>query len=168
MDGPKIAKIYDPAVGAQYLSVADAAKYLNYLEFSVRRLIFRGKLKPHGKIGNKWMFLKEELDRYKASNPWAARKAGHGGAQELPPAAPSDLRAEVRIHSGLGPILGGPTEVIEKFTWQELPLIRARTHSIHGDVPFEVVIRSPDGASWQVDFQPPTWFEKAWQRVKGV
>lgn len=167
MEHTKQVGVYDPEIGAKVLTVADAAKYLGYGEFSVRRLICKKKLNPYGKVGNKWMFLRDELDRFKSTNPWAARKADIQSVKELPPQPPKGLKAEVRLDLTFGSMLTVPLETIENFTWEQIPLIRARIHHTHGDVAFEINIQGPDGASWSIDYQPPTWFEKTWKRLKG-
>ena len=113
------------------------------------------------------MFLKTELERFKSSNAWAARKAEIMRIKDLPPPPPSQLSAKVRLELPLISPFSAPIETIDDFTWNELPHIRARIHQVHGDVAFVVEVSGPDGASWSIDYQPPTVFEKLWKRIKG-
>ena len=167
MVGTEEAKIYDAEVGAHYMSVKDAAEYLGYDEFSIRNLISKGVLKPYRKIGNKCMFLKEQLDRFRATNPWAQRKAElKETGVKAPPSSPDQLKAVVRMDVVPGAVVGLVDESID-FSWNQLPLIRAKIHNVHGDIPFSVEVSGPDGGVWQIGYQPPTWIEKLWKKMVG-
>ena len=161
--------IYDPKTGAMLMSVREAAAYLGYNEFSVRNQISKGGLKPHCKVGNKPMFLKEQLDQYKATNAWAARKAELKVPADAEPhqMAPSGLKAIVRLEVTPAALVGWTEPPIEEFSWEQLPLIRARIHNVHGDIPFDVEISGPDGGTWRINYQPPTWIENLWKHVVG-
>ncbi|MBI4524055.1 MAG: helix-turn-helix domain-containing protein [Deltaproteobacteria bacterium] len=160
------AHLYDPITGEKLLTAEEAAVYLDYHRVSIRRLVSQGVLRPYKRAGNTLLFLKADLDRFKLTNAWAARKA----SVEIPPVAPqkppSNLEAAVKLDLGLGPIFGKALEPIKNFTWDQIPLIRAEVDSKHGNIPFEVEIKSPDGGLWIVSYEPPTWFERLAKNFK--
>ncbi len=159
--------LYDPQTGSKLLTLKEAAVYLNYHNFSVYRLVSQGILKPQ-KIGRTLLFLKADLDRYKVSNEWAARKAS---IEHEPEAAETEqtlnIKATIKVDLGFG-FLYGQDESIDNFSWQDIPLIRARLTEKYGDImkTFEITVNTPDGWIWHISIEPPTILEKLWKKLK--
>lgn len=159
---------YDSQTGAKLLTLKEAAKYLNYHPFSVYRLVSQGVLKPQ-RVGSKTLvFLQEDLDRYRESNEWAARKAS---IKHNPEAAKEDLpltmTADVTVDLGFQPIWD-KDEHIDDFCWQEIPLIKADLDERYGEKVqgFSIKVKSPDGWKWHISAEPPTPIEKLVTKVK--
>lgn len=169
MQFPKSHKIlYDSQTGAKLLTLKEAAKYLNYHPFSVYRLVSQGVLKPQ-RVGDRVLvFLEEDLDRYRASNEWAARKAS---IKHNPEAAKEDLpltmTADVTVDLGFAPVWV-KDEHIDDFSWQEIPLIKADLDERYGKKVqgFSIKVESPDGWKWHISAEPPTPVEKLVKKVK--
>jgi excisionase family DNA binding protein len=66
--------ITDTDSGTKLLSSAEAAEYLGYHPVSIRRLVSRGDLRPHTKVGKSLLFLRAELDVFRMGNAWARNK----------------------------------------------------------------------------------------------
>ena len=66
--------ITDTDSGTKLLSSAEAAEYLGYHPVSIRRLVSRGDLRPHTKVGKSLLFLPAELDLFRMGNAWARNK----------------------------------------------------------------------------------------------
>lgn len=158
--------LYDPQTGARLLTVKEAAEYLNYHPFSIYRLVMQGVLTAHRRAGKTLLFIKEELDRFKLNNAWAAAKASLEKPSTPPEHAPPHLTADIKVYHGLGPMFPSYVESIENFTWEQIPLIRARVDSKYGNKPFDTQIKSPDGGIWTVSYEPPTWIEKLTKKLK--
>ena len=75
---------YDHDTGTRLFTIQQAAEYLHYHPYSVYRLVVQKSLKPYRKAGRTLLFLKEELDRYRAGNAWASQKATFS-TLDLPP-----------------------------------------------------------------------------------
>ncbi len=169
MQFPKSHKIlYDPQTGATLLTLKEAAKYLNYHPFSVYRLVSQGVLKPQRVGAKNLVFLEEDLDRYKVSNEWAARKASikhdpEAAKEELP----LTMTADVTVDSWFAPIWVR-NEHIDNFSWQEIPLIKADLDERYGKKVqgFSIKVKSPDGWKWDISAEPPTPIDKLVTRVK--
>jgi len=72
---------------AVYLTVQQAAEYLNRTEAAVRALIQRGCI-PHRKVGGRICFLRDELDE------WVRRSPGTPVDELLYPRTSSEKRAK--------------------------------------------------------------------------
>jgi predicted DNA-binding transcriptional regulator AlpA len=158
----------DPQTGAKLLTLQEAARYLDYHPYSVYRLVSQGTLKPQ-KIGVKTLvFLQKELDRYKQSNEWAARKASAKHmpdfAQEAPPGR---LTATIEIDLGL-PSPFAKKEEIDDFTWERLPIIKEELEERYGKKmkSFEIVVTSLDGSKWLIQHGPTPILDKIIQYLK--
>jgi hypothetical protein len=158
--------LYDPHAGTKLLTVKESAEHLNYHPFSIYRLVMQGVLKPYRKAGKTLLFLIEDLDRFRLSSSWAARKASVEKPPVPPHQPPSVLTAKIKIDFGLGLMFQSHFEPIENFTWDQIPLVRARVDSKYGNKPFNIEIKSPDGGLWTVSYEPPTWLEKLAKKLK--
>lgn len=166
MTASKAPHLYDPTTGETLLTAEEAAGYLNYHRVSIRRLVSQDMLKPYKRAGNTLLFLKADLDRFKLTNAWAARKASVERPQITPQEPPLNLEATVKLDLGLGSIFRKPLEPIKNFNWDQIPLIRAEVDSKHGNIPFEIEIKSPDGGLWTVSYDPPTWAQEVFKKLK--
>lgn len=158
--------LYDPVTGEKLLTAEEAAVYLNYHRVSIRRLVSQGALKPYKRAGNALLFLKADLDRLKLTSAWAARKASIERPPVTPQEPPSNLEATVMVDLAFGPMFRHAEEQIQNFTWDQIPLIRAKVNSKYGDRSFEIKIESPDGSLWTVGYEPPTWLERVFKKLK--
>jgi excisionase family DNA binding protein len=162
--------LYDPRTGSMLLTLKEAAKYLDYHPFSVYKLVSQGVLKPQKIDGRTLVFLQEELDRYRSSNAWAARKAS---IAHQPEAAqenlPSTMTAAVMVDLGLGPVFP-ENEQVEDFSWELLPLIRADLNERYGKKmkTFQITVNSPDGWKWHIRLEPPTLIEKLGKKLRNL
>lgn len=157
--------LYDPDTGARLLTCKEAADYLDYHTFSIYRLLLQGDLRAHRRLGRSRLFLREELDRYKLSNKWAARKASIAAPVDRPQVPPAQLQATVHVDLG-NPLLLHESGVIEQFAWDQVPRIHARSQEQYGQRPAEIRIQGPDGGTWRVTYEPPTWLEQMKQKVR--
>ena len=156
----KSDNFYDHETGSRLLTAKEVARYLKYHRYSVYRLIVQGQLCPRRKAGKTLLFLKEDLDRYKATNAWAARKAHAAVLHEEIPPPPARLTAKVSISLGFD-LLQQETETVAAFTWDQIPLIHARTQERYGERPSTITVNGPDGGTWRVTYEPPTWLARA-------
>jgi excisionase family DNA binding protein len=163
MNSPKDHKtLYDPQTGTKLLTLKEAAKYLDYHPYSVYRLVSQGDLKPQRIGGKTLVFLQKELDRYRAGNEWAARKKSMATDPEAARiATPVKMTATVMADMGLG-LTWGQAEVLKDFTWEQIPLIRAKLTEKYGDKmkAFEITVKNPDGWTWRIGIEPPPLIEK--------
>jgi excisionase family DNA binding protein len=159
MKDRKSDSFYDHETGSRLMTAREVARYLKYHRYSVYRLIVQGHLRPRRKAGKTLLFLKEDLDRYKATNAWAARKANTGVLQEEIPPAPSQLTAKVSISLGFD-LLPQEIETVTEFTWDQIPLIHGRTQERYGKRPSTIIVKGPEGGTWTVMYEPPTWLAK--------
>lgn len=166
METSKSATLYDPSTGTQLLTSNQAAEYLDYHVVSIRRLVGDGTLKPAKKAGKTLLFQREDLDRFRATSAWASRKAAIERPLNPPQQPPDRLEATIRLDFGLGSVLRQPMEPIMDFSWNQVPLIRAEIDNKYGNVPFEIEVKSPEGGLWSVSYEPPTWVERAWKKLK--
>jgi len=162
--------LYDPKTGVKLLPLKEAAAYLDYHPFSVYKLVSQGVLKPH-KIGGKTLvFMQDELDRYKLNNKWAARKALIAHDPELAgETLPETMTATVTVDLGLGLMFGEP-EHVEDFSWEQIPLIKADINERYGKKmkAFEITVKSPDGWTWLIRPEPPSFIEKLGGKIRTI
>ncbi len=163
---PNDDHLYDPQTGSRLLTIKESAVYLGYHLFSVYRLVAQGVLTPYKKAGRTLLFLREEIDRFKVSNAWAAQKASIEKLPTAPEKPVSGLTAEVTVKATLMPAMAIYSRTIENFTWDQIPLIRADIDDELGNKPFNIEIKSPDGSRWSVSYDPPTWLEKGLKKIK--
>ena len=150
-------RFYDPDTGSQLLTTKEAAVCLSYHPYSVYRLVLQGALRPHRKAGKTLLFLTEDLARYKASHAWAARKGAQAPLPEPPSAPPSHLTATVSVNVGFE-LLRPHVVTISDFTWDQVPLIHARTQEQYGQRPSTIEVKGPmDGPGASTMSPPPGW-----------
>jgi len=151
----KLHKIlYDPQTGGKLLTLKEAAAYLDYNPYSVYRLVSQGVLKPQKVGGKTLVFLLEELDRYRTTNEWAARKASIKHQPELDrEKLPSTMTATVEFDVRPRFLVTSKKEHIENFSWEQIPLIRADLDKRYGKklLSFEITVNSPDGWIWRIN-----------------
>ncbi|MBI2789814.1 MAG: helix-turn-helix domain-containing protein [Elusimicrobia bacterium] len=166
MKPPEPAALYDSVTGGHLLTCTQVAEYLDYHVVSIRRLVGEGSLKPAEKAGKTLLFRREDLDRFRATSAWASRKASIERPLIPPQQPPDRLEATVKLDFGLGSVLRQPMEPILNFSWNQIPLIRAEIDSKYGNLPFEIEVKSPDGGLWSISYEPPTWVERMWKKLK--
>ena len=158
-------RFYDPETGSRLLTTKEAAVCLSYHPYSVYRLVLQGALRPHRKAGKTLLFLTEDLARYKASHAWAARKGDQVPLATPSSAPPSHLTATVSVNVGFE-LLRPHVVTISDFTWDQVPLIHARTQEQYGQRPSTIEVKGPDGGTWSIDYEPPTWLAQIKQKIQ--
>lgn len=159
--------LYDPKTGVKLLTLKEAASYLDYHPFSVYRLVSQGILQPQ-KFGKKiLLFSQEELDRYRVSNEWAARKAAITYDPEAAKEKPSQVMTATITIDAVVPFLE-KEETISDFSLDQLPLLKADLDRRYGKKfsGFTLKVTSPDGWKWSITLEPPTLIEKAAQKLR--
>jgi hypothetical protein len=154
MATPTPDRFYDPDTGSRLLTTKEAAVCLSYHPYSVYRLVLQGALRPHRKAG-------------KASHAWAARKGAEASLPEPAPAPPSHLTATVVVNVGFD-LLRPHVLTISDFTWDQVPLIHARTQEQYGQRPSTIDVKGPDGGTWSIDYEPPTWLAQIKQKIQRI
>jgi excisionase family DNA binding protein len=157
---------YDHSTGTRLFTIRQAAEYLHYHPYSVYRLVVQKSLKPYRKAGRTLLFLKEELDRYRAGNPWASQKATFSALVDAPKRLPAKMSATVYLSAGFE-LLPRKIETLSSFSWEMLPLIHARIQERYGKRPSKIEVLSPEGGTWTILYEPPTWLAQAKELVKG-
>ncbi len=152
--------LYHPATGSQLLTTAEAAAYLNYHVVSVSRLVQKGVLKPFCSAGKTLLFQRNDLDRFRLTSRWAARKTGVETASVPAPGRAGGLRAQVKVDFGTAPFYEHPVRTIDDFTWEMIPRIRADVDNKYGARCFRIEVESPDGSTWSVEHAPPAWLPR--------
>jgi excisionase family DNA binding protein len=130
---------YDHATGTRLFTIRQAAEYLHYHPYSVSRLVVQRSLKPYRKAGRTLLFLKEELDRYRAGNAWASQKASFSVLADAPKHLPPKLSASVYLTDGFA-LLPHRVESLPSFTWEMIPLIHARIQEQYGRRPSKIEV----------------------------
>jgi excisionase family DNA binding protein len=150
---------YDHQTGSRLFTAKQAAAYLNYHPVSIARLVMQGTLRPYRRAGRTLLFLKEALDQYQARNAWAARKMSMEPLAEAPPLPPTALTATVSVNLGFE-LLWQEVERVPDFRWEQIPLLRARSQEQYGERPTKLVVQGPDGGTWTITYEPPTWISR--------
>jgi hypothetical protein len=154
MPNPKKARtMFAPESGAMLLTAEESARYLHYHPVSIRRLVVKGQLRPCYRVGRALLFLQEELDRFKRTSAAAVTKGDakpvRGLAATAPP--PEGLRAVVVVRAqGRETVFSRP----QAFRWDDVPAIRAKVRSKHGDAAFFIAVAAPDGSGFELAFHP--------------
>ncbi len=141
--------LYEKGTGAELFTSREAARFLDYHPVAFRNLVSKGKIRVHSRTGNYPLFLREELEKYQATNKWAGRKA-----KVKPSAAPS-LAPIGGIHAIVTATHKRKEVVVEEmndFKWAEVPAIRARVTAKYGKVPFQIALELPDGSGSTIIF----------------
>lgn len=167
MAAPTPDRFYDPDTGSRLLTTKEAAVCLSYHPYSVYRLVLQGALRPHRKAGKTLLFLTEDLTRYKASHAWTARKGAQAHLATPAPAPPLHLTATVAINVGFD-LLRHHVLTISNFTWDQVPLIHARTQEQFGQRPSTIEVKGPDGGTWSIDYEPPTWLAQIKHKIQRI
>jgi hypothetical protein len=135
----KTGAVFAPDSGAMLLTAEESARYLNYHPVSIRRLVGRGDLHPHSRVGRALLFMREELDRFKFGSAWAAKKSGVERSFTPPIAASAQegMRAVVVVR-----VKGKETvfERLKAFQWEDVASIRAKVRSKHGNASFFIAV----------------------------
>ena len=147
---------------------------MDYHPFSIYKLVSQGVLHPQKVTGKTLVFSQEELDRYKASNRWAAwkealREANRKPAPKLdfawadPPFAEKGSNITDELNTLTATVVvdfwGGSFKsrgTIRPFTWEQIPLIRASLNEQYGTEikTIRITVKSPDGCKWHIRFKP--------------
>ena len=148
------SNVYLSEGGDQLLGAPASARYLGYHPVSFRRLVSRGEIRPHGRVGFALLFSRAELDRFKRSSPWAARK---GGSRHLPNppgrlGAEGAARAVVTVNKGRRSVL---FKRLRPFRWGAVAALRQQLERKFGETPFRIVVHQPDGGRFEIDYRPP-------------
>jgi excisionase family DNA binding protein len=160
-------RFYDPDTGSRLLTTKEAAVCLSYHPYSVYRLVLQGDLRPHRKAGKTLLFLTEDLERYKARHAWASRKGAKASLPKPSSAPPLHLTATVAINVGFD-LLRQQVVTISDFTWDQVPLIHARTQEQYGQRPSTIEVKGPDGGTWRIDYEPPTWLAQIKRKIQRI
>ncbi len=163
------ATLYDPTIGSNLLTTAQAAEYLKFNIFSIRRLASQKALKSYNNAGKKaLLFRREDLDRYRLQNAWARKKAGIEKPTEQPaPPPPATLEAEIHVDLGFGIGFMHHFGTRKDFSWEQIPLIKAEIDNKHGGRPFTIGVESPDGGSWLIEYNPPPLLQRLFKKLTG-
>lgn len=158
--------VYDEESGAKLFSAEEAARYLKYHPVSFRRLVSRGDIHPHTKVGIALLFLREELDRFKYESPWASKKARVRFIPNPPPmpTTKKDMMAVVTVEVERRNRL---FKRLSAFHWDEIPAIRAAVDRRFGKVPFHITIESPDGCGFELNFHPSVMEADHYDKLRG-
>jgi excisionase family DNA binding protein len=157
---------YDHSTGTRLFTIRQAAEYLHYHPYSVYRLVVQKSLTPYRKAGRTLLFLKEELDRYRAGNAWASQKATFSALADAPKRLPAKMAATVYLSAGFE-LLPHKIETLSSFSWEMIPLIHARIQEQYGRRPSKIEVLSPEGGTWTILYEPPTWLAQAKELVRG-
>lgn len=147
----KIQTVFAPESGAKLLTVKDAAKYLKYDPVSIRRLVGRGDLQPHSRVGNSLLFLQEELERFRCASLWAQKKTKLRYLPNPPPlpTTDSELQAVVTVDVKQKTVIFKRLNV---FHWEDISAIRAQVDAKYGKKPFQITVKVPDGCGYEIRF----------------
>lgn len=159
----RTATLFDPQTGSRMMTLQESADYLNYHPISLFRPMKEGILKPRSRAGKTLLFMQEDLDRFRLTSTWAARKSTIKKPLETPEKPVAKLEAAISLN--MGSSYDHCLDPIKNFTWDQVPLIRARINNKYGNIPFDIEVKSPDGGLWSVEYQPPTWIEKLGKTV---
>jgi len=151
--------LYDVKTGAQLLTVAEAARFMDYHPFSLYRLVFQGKI-GYRRLGPKTiLFSREDLERYRATLQDLKPRRG----KPLPPAetwaTPLQAAVEIRL-GGKAPVRessSGEGKKWRQFRWEQLPMIRARMDARYGRrlTGMRISVRSREGGAWSLVYAAP-------------
>ena len=141
----------EKGTGSELFTSREAARFLDYHPVAFRRLVSTGKVRMYSRTGNYPLFLREELEKYQATNKWAGKKARLKGRPAQTPA-----------HTGNKGILAvvtasrkGKEIVVENlagFKWGDVPAILARVAAKYGKIPFRITLELPDGTGVTILF----------------
>lgn len=153
MSKRKTDVLYEMCTGAELFTSREAARFLDYHPVAFRHLVSTGKIHIHSRTGNYPLFLREELEKYQATNKWAGKKAklkGKPGAA-LPPTGNKAILAVVTASHNKKDVV---VEKLKDFKWADVPAISARVAAKYGKVQFKIDIDSPDGNGFTVILHP--------------
>jgi hypothetical protein len=69
------------------------------------------------------------------------------------------LSATVSVNLGFE-LLWQDVERVPDFRWEQTPLLRARSQEQYGERPTKIVVHGPDGGTWTITYEPPTWINR--------
>ena len=153
MPKSKTPILFENGTGLELFSSKEAARFLDYHPVAFRYLVSKGKIHVHSRAGNYPLFLREELEKYQATNKWAGKKAKF----KVKPSQPSALTgnrgilAVVTVSNKKKEII---IENLTGFKWEDVPAIRARVAAKYGKIPFQITLELPDGAGFTIVFHP--------------
>ena len=153
MPKSKTPILFENGTGLELFSSKEAARFLDYHPVAFRHLVSMGKIHVHSRAGNYPLFLREELEKYQATNKWAGKKAKFKIKPGQPPALTGNrgILAVVTVSNKEKEII---IENLTDFKWEDVPAIRARVVAKHGKIPFQITLELPDGAGFTIIFHP--------------
>lgn len=137
-----IARLVDSDRNEALLTTRDAASYLGYHYVSIRRLVHQKLLRPATRAGRTLLFLRSELDRYRARR--ASIGARHADHLPNPPSRPP----EFRMSATLARRVGGRWRIISRrsnFRWEDIPLLWRMQKGKEARRPFRICVQCSDG-----------------------
>jgi len=145
--------LYETGTGLELFTSRGAARFLDYNPAAFRRLASQGKIPVHSRTGNYPLFLREELEKYQATNKWAGKKAKLKIKPGQPPALTGNrgILAVVTVSNKKKEII---IENLTDFKWEDVPAIRARVAAKYGKIPFQITLELPDGSGFTIIFHP--------------
>lgn len=141
--------LVEKGTGAELFTSREAARFLNYHPVAFRNLVSKGKIRVHSRTGNYPLFLREELEKYQATNKWAGRKAKVKPAAAPAPATMGRIIAVVTATHKKKEVI---VEKLTDFKWDAVPAIRARVSAKYGKVQFQISLGLPDGVGCTIAF----------------
>ena len=145
--------LYEKATGSELFTSREAARFLDYHPVAFRNLVSKGKIRIHSRTGNYPLFLREELEKYQATNKWAGKKAKHKAAATPPIstiAGKGALAVVTAVHNRKEVVI----EELTDFKWEAMPAILARVSARHGKLSFKIKLEFSDGTGLTVIFRP--------------
>ncbi len=147
-------KLYFSENGEELFNARAAARYLKYHPVSFRRLVSRGEIRPYSRVGFASLYRVEDLDRFRRSSPWAAKKKGGFHLPNPPEESPRERKAKAVVK-----LKRGRRDMVFRrllpFRWNMVPAIRTQIERKFGPTPFQISVEMPDGGRFNVSFRPP-------------
>jgi hypothetical protein len=93
------------------------------------------------------------LEKYQTTDKWAGKKANLKSkhAQSSAYTTNKGILAAVTAHLKRKEIT---IENIADFKWEDVPAISARVAAKHGNIPFQITLKLPNGTSFTIIFKP--------------
>jgi hypothetical protein len=147
------SNVYLSEEGDELLSAREAARSLGYHPVSFRRLVSRGTIRPHSRVGFASLYSRDDIERFRRSSPWAAKKQGGFHLPNPPePLRSGEAEGMVIVKKGRR------VEIFRRlrpFRWRSVPAIQAQVKRKFGTKPFRIVVGLPDGGRYEINFLPP-------------
>lgn len=155
MPKSKTPILFENGTGLELFSSKEAARFLDYHPVAFRYLVSKGKIHVHSRAGNYPLFLREELEKYQATNKWAGKKVKLKIKPGQPPALTGNrgILAVVTVSHKKKEII---IENLTDFKWEDVPAISARVAAKYGKIPFQIALKLPDCTGFTIIFHPST------------